>query len=180
MSVICPCGRRATHRIRWNEWVNATEPSKSKAPSRCLECAIRDARLDTEARRQRQEYEREFNPLLRQVFRSQTQVPHQWCRFARTMVKRHAEVINPGGLVEVYQRNRHLYVELYPPRERPPAWRSDNCLYILRYLMKRPVVFLRVDTSDSPSPTTRRESREQWDATLPAVVAPSPNTVKPE
>ena len=176
MTKVCACGKPATHRVLWNPWLEVVEPILSKAPSRCYDCARNDAQQATVAKRAELEREREYDDRTRRVFRSTEPVPPEWVKLARQTSKRHPEVINPGGLVKVWAQNNYLFVELYPSPElekEHKTWLPQNALYILRYLIKRPVSFREVPRDESPSPSTWRESREQWSGTgLPPVVEP--------
>lgn len=179
MSLICPCGRPATHRVRWNPWLEVSEPVPSRSPARCLECSAREARANTERKRAALEREREFHGSERHVFWSETQVPHQWYVLVHQAARRHPEIVNPGGLVEVHRNDGHVQVELCPPKERPATWEPTNCLYLLRYLTKLPLVFVRRPTDESLSPRMWRESRKQWSDTLNLPVLREPSEPEP-
>jgi hypothetical protein len=177
MTKICPCGKPATHRVLWNQWLETVEPIPSKRPSRCLERSKVEAARATVEKREQLDYQQNFDPLTRRIFSTTGPVPAEWIKLARQTSKRHPEVINPKGLVNVWARDNHLYVELYPPQGIPEnmTWQPENALYILRYLVRRPLSFREVPTAASPSPVTWRESRRQWTGTgLPPVVCPKP------
>jgi len=166
MAQICRCGQPATHRLRWNPWLEVTEPVISRRPAYCRHCARTEGEAKTRERRAVLDRERDFHGAERHVFRTPAPVPATWGKLARAAALRHQDVINPGGLVETYRRNGHLIVELCPPKEKPESWSPENCLYLIRYLTRRPFVFQSVPRDESPSPSTWRESRERWSATV--------------
>lgn len=174
MRRLCDCGKLATHRVRWNEWNEASEPIRSKRPSRCFTCAVAECERATAQARSERAFEMQFSDLSRLVFVSDGPVPHAWVKLARQVTRRHGQLINPKGVVKVYQKDCYLYVEVYPPLEKAETWTVEHVLFLLRYLMRRPIRFLAAPREESPSPATLRESRGQSIGPRPLSVTDSP------
>jgi hypothetical protein len=142
------------------------EPTPARRPSRCLACARVEAANQTLIRQAQEDRLRDFDGCERHVFLSDVPVPHQWYVDVKQAARRHPEAINPGGLVEVFQKDRHIKVEICPPKEKPETWRPENVLYLLRYLSKKPLVFRAVPIEESQSPLTWHALRKRWHDTL--------------
>ena len=165
------CGKLATHRARFNKWLDRAEAIPSRAPNYCRACATDEAERQTVLRAEADDWRREFDPATRLVYRTTAPLPPRWIPNIRRAVRQHMNTINPRGLVEMYTREHHVYLEVYPPKGAPDTWTPDNCLYLLRYLVKLPLVFAKVERGESPSPATYRESREPLRDTTPQMPA---------
>jgi hypothetical protein len=160
---VCTCGKPATHRVRWNWLVKRVQPHPSVRPARCLECAIQESERATVLHREREQRERDFIGHERHVFWTVQAVPHDWYVRAKQVVRRYGDSINPGGLIEVFQKERHIQVEVCPPWEnKPSTWDPEHVLYMIRYLSRMPLQFARRPDDESLSPRMWAASRKQW------------------
>lgn len=162
MSAICPCGKLATHRVRWNPVTDISEPIRSTAPSRCYACTLEEAARATAQGQAEKDYTDSFPEDTKLVYRSDVPVPHMWTKLVRQACRRHGYSINPGGYIIAGSRHAYLFVDLYPPKGQPDTWDPEHCLYLLRYLTKLPLVLVPVPRDESPFRAIHRESSVLW------------------